>query len=627
MNFSQKHNMFENIIKSTVLASIMLMSCLQILAQSQIQCDPPNWFANTHYRQIDLLVRGTDFTQFITVGAEGDAKILSFRKLPNPNYAIVSIELPENCPAQEITFTFIPTLSLDQTSINKQQLKFPILERTSFEPAGLETSDLMYMIYPDRFSNGNPKNDSVPGLYQGVKRNGVKTRHGGDLEGITKHLDYVASLHNTAVWLNPVLENNQPRDSYHGYATTNSYKVDARLGSNEDYLQFSRACHKKNMKVVWDVIYNHWGNEHYLFKNIPDSSWFHFYPTFTKTNYRAETLMDPYSSDIDRDRMSNGWFDTHMPDLNQSNPDLAKYLIQNSIWWVLAGEIDAYRIDTYSYPDQKFMADLNKALRDEFPNFFLFGETWVQSAPVQAYFTEQFKNAPYNSNLNGVTDFQLYFAITKGLNENFGWEEGLRRIQMTLAQDFIYSEPSNNVTFLDNHDLSRFYSVINKDYKKWQAGMGMLLTLRGIPCIYYGTEYLFEGYTNPDDLVRQEFNGGWPGDKKNFFTQENITSQEKEAFTFYQALTSFRQNNKLGSLRLKQFVPEDNVYVYFRYDKKDTYMIVVNLGSETSIPLNRYNEMLDGHTQLTNALSGETFGISETLQWNKGETFAIFKVH
>lgn len=627
MNFSQKHNMFENIIKSTVLASIMLMSCLQILAQSQIQCDPPNWFANTHYRQIDLLVRGTDFTQFITVGAEGDAKILSFRKLPNPNYAIVSIELPENCPAQEITFTFIPTLSLNQTSINNQQLKFPILERTSFEPAGLETSDLMYMIYPDRFSNGNPKNDSVPGLYQGVKRNGVKTRHGGDLEGITKHLDYVASLHNTAVWLNPVLENNQPRDSYHGYATTNSYKVDARLGSNEDYLQFSRACHKKNMKVVWDVIYNHWGNEHYLFKNIPDSSWFHFYPTFTKTNYRAETLMDPYSSDIDRDRMSNGWFDTHMPDLNQSNPDLAKYLIQNSIWWVLAGEIDAYRIDTYSYPDQKFMADLNKALRDEFPNFFLFGETWVQSAPVQAYFTEQFKNAPYNSNLNGVTDFQLYFAITKGLNENFGWEEGLRRIQMTLAQDFIYSEPSNNVTFLDNHDLSRFYSVINKDYKKWQAGMGMLLTLRGIPCIYYGSEYLFEGYTNPDDLVRQEFNGGWPRDKKNFFTQENITSQEKEAFTFYQALTSFRQKNKLGSLRLKQFVPEDNVYVYFRYDKKDTYMIVVNLGSETSIPLNRYNEMLDGHTQLTNALSGETFGISETLQWNKGESFAIFKVH
>ncbi len=626
MNFSQKHNMLENLIKTSLTICFSILALFQVEAQIEIQCDPPNWFTNTHYRQIDLLVSGTDFSQFITLEAEGDAKILSFRKLQNPNYAIVSIELPENCPAQEITFTFIPTLTLDQTSINKQKLKFPILERTSFEPAGLETSDLMYMIYPDRFSNGNPNNDSVPGLYQGVKRNGVKTRHGGDLEGITKHLDYIASLHNTAVWLNPVLENNQPRDSYHGYATTNSYKVDKRLGSNDDYLNFSRACHKKNMKVVWDVIYNHWGNEHYLFKNIPDSSWFHFYPTFTKTNYRAETLMDPYSSDIDRDRMSNGWFDTHMPDLNQSNPDLAKYLIQNSIWWVLTGEIDAYRIDTYSYPDQKFMADLNKALRDEFPNFFLFGETWVQSAPVQAYFTEKFKNAPYNSHLNGVTDFQLYFAITKGLNENFGWEEGLRRIQMTVSQDFIYDEPFNNVTFLDNHDLSRFYSVINKDYKKWQAGMGMLLTLRGIPCVYYGTEYLFEGYTNPDDLVRQEFAGGWVGDKKNFFTQKNISSQEKDAFEFYQALTSVRQKNKLGSLRLKQFVPEDNVYVYFRYDEKQTYMVVVNLSNETTIPLNRYSEMLEGHNKLTNLISEKSVGITDNLQWTKGESFAIFKV-
>ncbi len=627
MNFSQKHNMFENIIKSTVLASIMLMSCLQILAQSLIQCDPPNWYTNTNYRQLDLLVHGIDFSKVLPVQVEGDVKILSFQTMTNSQYAILKIEIPQKCKAQNVGFTFIKKDEEFHSRVTKYELIFPIKERSSFQPAGLETSDLMYMIYPDRFSNGDPNNDSIPSLFQGSKRNGEKTRHGGDLKGIINHLDYIQSLHATAVWLNPVLENNQPRDSYHGYATTNSYKVDARLGSNEDYLQFSRACHEKNMKVVWDVIFNHWGNEHYLFKNIPDSSWFHFYPTFTKTNYRAETLMDPYSSDIDKDRMSNGWFDTHMPDLNQSNPELAKYLIQNSIWWVLAGEIDAYRIDTYSYPDQKFMADLNKALRDEFPNFFLFGETWVQSAPVQAYFTEQFKNAPYNSNLNGVTDFQLYFAITKGLNENFGWEEGLRRIQMTLAQDFIYSEPSNNVTFLDNHDLSRFYSVINKDYKKWQAGMGMLLTLRGIPCIYYGTEYLFEGYTNPDDLVRQEFHGGWPGDKKNLFTQENITSQEKEAFTFYQALTSFRQKSKLGSLRLKQFVPEDNVYVYFRYDKKDTYMIVVNLGSETSIPLNRYKEMLNGHTQLKNVLSGENFGISENLQWTKGETFAIFKVH
>jgi glycosidase len=627
MNFSQKHNMLENVIKSVLVVGLFLISCVQISAQSAVQCDPPNWYTNTNYRQLDLLVRGIDFSKVLPIQVEGDVKILSFQPMKNSQYAILKIEIPQKCKAQNIGFTFIQKDEEFHSRVNKYELIFPIKERSSFQPSGLETSDLMYMIYPDRFSNGDPNNDSIPGLYQGEKRNGEKTRHGGDLKGIINHLDYVQSLHSTAVWLNPVLENNQPRDSYHGYATTNSYKVDARLGSNEDYLQFSRLCHDINMKVVWDVIYNHWGNEHYLFKNIPDSSWFHFYPTFTKTNYRAETLMDPYSSDIDRDRMSNGWFDTHMPDLNQNNPDLSKYLIQNSIWWVLAGEIDAYRIDTYSYPDQKFMADLNQALRDEFPNFFLFGETWVQSSPVQAYFTEQFKNAPYNSNLNGVTDFQLYFAITKGLNENFGWEEGLRRIQMTLAQDFIYSEPSNNVTFLDNHDLSRFYSVINKDYKKWQAGMGMLLTLRGIPCIYYGTEYLFEGYTNPDDLVRQEFNGGWPGDKKNFFTQENITKQEKEAFAFYQALTKFRQSSNLGSMQLRQFVPEDNVYVYFRYDKKDTYMIVVNLGSESALQLGRYSEMLEGSSKLTNVLTGENHNTKEPLKWNNEASFEIFKVH
>lgn len=627
MIFSQKNNRLEIAITSALILGLTLFLCFPISAQNSIQCDPPNWYTHTQYRQLDLLVRGMDFSKILPIQVDGDVKLISFKPMANPQYGLMKIEIPENCPAQNVTFTFLIKDEAIHNKVYQRQLSFPILKRSSFEPAGLTPNDLIYMIYPDRFANGLSSNDSVPGLYQGVKRDGQKTRHGGDIQGIMDHLDYVQSIHSSAVWLNPVLENNEPRDSYHGYATTDSYQVDARLGSNDDYLKFSRACHSKNMKVVWDVIFNHWGNEHYLFQNIPDSSWFHFYPNFTKTNYRAETLMDPYGSDMDRDRMSNGWFDQHMPDLNQQNPDLAKYLIQNSLWWVLSGEIDAFRIDTYSYPDQQFMADLNKALRDEFPNFFLFGETWVQSAPVQAYFTEQFKNTPFNSYLNGVTDFQLYFALTKGLNENFGWEEGLRRIQMTLAQDFIYSQPSSNVTFLDNHDLSRFYSVINKDYKKWQAGLGMLMTLRGIPCVYYGTEYLFAGYTNPDDLVRQEFNGGWSGDSKNFFTQSNISSQEKDAFAFYQSLAQFRQQSKLGAMKLKQFVPEDNVYVYFRYDDKDMYMVIVNLGTERTIRLDRFNEMLNGKTKITNVLDGGSYSCKKPIEWKPENSFAIFKVH
>jgi glycosidase len=556
---------------------------------------------------------------------KGDVKLLSFEKMSNHDYGILKIEIPENSSAQDVIFTFA-IIDPKKKKAQKVELVFPILERSSFEPQGLNPNDLIYMIYPDRFANGDERNDSVPSLYQGVKRNGQKTRHGGDLKGITEHLDYVKNIHSTAVWLNPVLENNQPRDSYHGYATTNSYQVDARLGGNAAFKEFSHACHEKNMKVVWDVIYNHWGNEHYLFKSIPDSSWFHFYPTFTKTNYRAETLMDPYASEQDKALMSDGWFDLHMPDLNQQNPDLAKYLIQNSIWWVLTGEIDAYRIDTYAYPDQKFMADLNQALRAEFPNLFLFGETWVQSTPVQSYFTEQFKNAPFNSYLNGVTDFQLYFGITKGLNENFGWEEGLRRIQMTLAQDFVYHNAFNNVTFLDNHDLSRFYSVINRDFKKWQAGVGMLMTLRGIPCVYYGTEYLLEGYTNPDDLVRQEFSGGWKGDKKNYFAQNNLSQEEKDAYLFYNRLVEFRQTKNLGSLQLKQFVPEDNVYVYFRYDHQSKYMIVVNLGDKTSLDLTRFKEMLNNTSKLIEVFTGDEHSSQETLIWKESQSFTIYEV-
>lgn len=622
MNFSQKHNTCRSLI---LIINLLLFS--QVLwSQSEIQCDPPNWFTKTKYRQLDLLVRGIDFSNSPPPAlTKGDVKLLSFEKMSNHDYGILKIEIPENCSAQDVIFTFA-IIDPKKKKAQKVELVFPILERSSFEPQGLNPNDLIYMIYPDRFANGDERNDSVPGLYQGVKRNGQKTRHGGDLKGITDHLDYVKNIHSTAVWLNPVLENNQPLDSYHGYATTNSYQVDARLGGNAAFKEFSNACHKKNMKVVWDVIYNHWGNEHYLFKSIPDSSWFHFYPTFTKTNYRAETLMDPYASEQDKALMSDGWFDLHMPDLNQQNPDLAKYLIQNSIWWVLTGEIDAYRIDTYAYPDQKFMADLNHALRAEFPHLFLFGETWVQSTPVQSYFTEQFKNAPFNSYLNGVTDFQLYFGITKGLNENFGWEEGLRRIQMTLAQDFVYHSAFNNVTFLDNHDLSRFYSVINRDFKKWQAGVGMLMTLRGIPCVYYGTEYLLEGYTNPDDLVRQEFNGGWKGDKKNYFTQNNLSQEEKDAYLFYNRLVEFRQTKNLGSLQLKQFVPEDNVYVYFRYDHQSKYMIVVNLGDKTSLDLTRFKEMLNNTSKLIEVFTGDEHSSQETLTWKESQSFTIYEV-
>jgi glycosidase len=589
--------------------------------QDSLLCDPPNWWVGMQTTHLELLARGTDFTglqQITTVGI--NVRLNQWKWLPNGQYIILDLDILDNCPVQNISFNF------QFKNGNILSLNFPLLQRSGYVPQGLNANDIMYMVYPDRFANENPDNDSVPGHYQGAHRNGRKTRHGGDLSGIATHLDYIQSTGHSAIWLNPVLENNQPIDSYHGYATTHSYKIDARLGSNEQYQRLALLCHERKMKMVWDAIYNHWGNEHYLFKNIPDSNWFHFFPSFTKTNYRAETLMDPYASDLDKKLMSDGWFDTHMPDLNQQDPNLATYLVQNTIWWMEYAGIDAIRIDTYSYPDQTFMSRLNKAVKREFPSAFLFGETWVTEPTVQAWFVNDFKYNKDKTYLDGVTDFQWFFGVSKGLNENFGWEEGLRRMQLTLTQDVIYEHPENNVIFLDNHDLSRFFSVVGKDLRKWQAGIGLLMTQRGIPCTYYGTEYLFEGFTNPDDLVRQEFKGGWKGDSIDYFKQINITTQEREAFDFYTHLTQLRNKHQWGTMSLKQFVPEDNIYVYFRYNEKKTYMMVVNLGEKNNIELSRFQEMLQKGTKMTSLISAKEYAAQGILNWKTGQAFDIFEL-
>jgi glycosidase len=373
---------------------------------------------------------------------------------------------------------------------------------------------------------------------------------------------------------------------------------------------------KKEMKHVWDVVYNHWGDQHKLFREMPDSNWFHWFPTYTKTNYRAETMMDPYASEYDKNLMANGWFDKHMPDLNQQDPHLSKYLIQNSIWWIEMGSIDAFRIDTYSYPDQLFMSKLNAAIKKEYPNFFLFGETWVQGSAVQAWFPEGKKvGQNFDSQLDGVTDFQMYFAMTKGLTEPFGWEEGLRRIELTLAHDHLYAHPENLVTFLDNHDLARIYSVFNKDLEKWKMAHAMLLTLRGIPCIYYGTEILMTGFCDPDAHVREEFPGGWPDHKVNAFEKKGRTEIQNEAFDFIQTLLNYRKKSEwLTTSKLTQFVPNDNTYVYARKsaDGKKAILCMYNL-NETAFdfPMESLKEI----TKQVNC--GKNILTNEKISWDK----------
>ena len=573
--------------------------------------EPPNWWTGMQHAQVQVVFYGQDIAKLEITTTSREAKILDIHKTSNPNYVFIDLDLSEIRKEEIVHFKFQSEGKLACSA------DFPILKRDTSIERGLQGHETMYLAFPDRFSNGNPSNDATEGMAEKkVDRTALKGRHGGDLDGVLQKLPYLKELGITALWLNPVIENDQPEESYHGYAATNLYKVDARLGSNEMFKRLTDSCHARDIKVVWDVVYNHWGNRHWMFRDIPDSNWFHWYPEFTRTTYRAEVLMDPYASNYDKSLMSNAWFDKHMPDLNQQDPWLARYLIENSLWWIEYAGIDAFRIDTYAYPDQQFMVNLDEAIRREYPDFFLFGETWVQGSPIQAWFVE---NSPttktFNSALHSVTDFQLYFAITKGLNEPFGWEEGLRRIELTLAHDILYRDPSKLITFLDNHDLSRFYSMVGEDSAKFTMGLAMLYTLRGIPCIYYGTEIGMKNFSNPDALVREDFPGGWPGDQRNAFQPEGRNLREKSFFQLCATLGKYREEHAwFGTSQLLQFVPENNTYVYFRYDDQHRVMCLYNLNeSPAKIDLLRFAEKLQGANVATDILRGTTVELTESL--------------
>ncbi len=608
----EKHSPVHLII-TLLLMAISLNSFTQKYNSPILRFDPPNWWTGMKETNLEILVSCPNIQQYeITLLNPTNCKIVSITAATNRDYYYVELEIGKNQKAGDLIF------QLKGKKGQQHEYRYSILERIpSKNNRGLDASDLIYLVFPDRFSNGDQTNDSFVAMQEKTcDRSGLKARHGGDIKGIENHLDYFTELGVTALWLNPVLENDQDYESYHGYAATDLYRVDPRFGTNTSYRAFVENCHSKGIKVIWDVVYNHWGNQNYLYKNLPDSNWVHRFKEFTRTTYRAEVLLDPYASDYDKKLMTDAWFDKHMPDLNQQDPHLAKYLIQNSIWWIEYAGLDAFRIDTYAYPDQIFMKKLNEAILREYPDFFSFGETWVQGTPIQAWFTEEaYVKKDYTSSLQSVTDFQLYYAITNGLNEPFGWSEGFRRIELTLSQDVLYKRPTSLVTFLDNHDLSRFYSQIGEDYNKFKMGIAMMYTLRGIPSIYYGTEILMKNYADPDAKVREDFPGGWRGDKANKFIQTGRTELENDAFNFCKTLGQWRKQNAwIGEATLTQFVPENNTYVYFRRHNGKALMCMYN-GNETeiSIETDRFQECLNDRKISMNILTGEKIIIEKKI--------------
>jgi glycosidase len=579
-------------------------------AQKLQRIEPMFWFAGMQDSNLQLMIHGKNVAlNSINLKYKG-VKLVKVNRVENPNYLFVDLEISKSAKPG----VFPINLSYEgKTQVYNYELRARDQSANQFQ--GVTNKDFIYLIMPDRFANGDKTNDVIAGMNEtALNRDSMYYRHGGDLEGIINRLDYLKDLGVTTIWLNPVLENNEFKTSYHGYANTENYKIDPRFGTNELYKKLVSECHKRGLKMIKDLVHNHIGSQHFTMLDMPMKNWVHQWSNYTKTSYREQVHMDPYASKTDKDLMLNGWFDKHMPDLNHDNPYVKNYITQSHIWWIEYSGLDGFRLDTYAYNDLNFMAEWAKKIKNQYPNFTFFGETWVHGVPNQAYFTQGNKiNQQFDTHLQGVTDFQALWGINEALNGKFGWMDGVVKLYNTFANDFVYEDPTRNVVFLDNHDLSRFYSVVGEDFDKFKSGISWLLTTRGIPQFYYGTEILMKNFSNPDGLVRSDFPGGWDSDKTNKFNAEGRTAKENEAFNHVRTLANYRKNNPvLQTGKMMQFVPDEGVYVYFRYDDQKTVMVIMNSETnEKSININRFNEIIKANKFGKNILNQNILKLDE----------------
>lgn len=606
--------------------SLVLVSILStnLFAQKDItfsHVEPPFWWAGMKESELQIMFHNetTDFTNYKVSLDYPGAKIKEVTIPENPHFIFVTLDIA-NAKAGVLSFLFTE-------GKKKFKYAYTLKERENKTKAlGVTSADVVYLIMPDRFANGDPTNDNIKGMHEGLERDKPFGRHGGDIKGINDHLDYIEDLGVTALWLNPVLENNQEKGSYHGYAITDLYTVDRRFGSNDTYKNFIENSHQKGIKVIQDMVMNHIGLGHWFMKDMPTKDWVHQFPEFTQTNFRAHVISDPYKSSSDSVKMSNGWFVKDMPDVNQSNPLFARYLIQNSIWWIEFAGIDGIRQDTHPYPDKNFMADWINAIVAEYPSFYIVGEVWMGNIPHIAYWQKGVNNKDgYQPAMPSVTDFPLCFAIAQALTENAGWETGVGKLYNVLSQDFIYPDANHNLTFVDNHDMTRFFLLVNRDLKKFKQGIGFLLTTRGIPQLYYGTELLMDGDAASHPDVRKDFPGGWESDAQNAFTAEGRTPEQNEAFDFMRTLLNWRKGEELiHSGKLTHFVPQDDVYVYFRHDNDRAVMVLINGSSkEVNVKTDRFAEITSNYKTAVDVITEKEFTSIESLSIGANEILIL----
>lgn len=604
-----EYSTLKGFLNKNAMKKIYFFLLISAFSFAQIErVEPPFWWSNMQNPKVQIMFYGKNIAQN-EVSVKGDVRITGIQKTENPNYIFVTLDT-QNAAPQEVTFTF----SGKNKSVTQKYSLKKRSENSRFRKS-FDSSDVIYLLMPDRFANGNTENDNNPNLIEKANRTNKDGRHGGDIEGIIQHLDYIKDLGATALWPTPLCEDNDERGSYHTYGQSDVYSIDARYGTNEDYVRLGNELHKRDMKLILDYVTNHWGYMHWMMNDLPTYEWLHQFPGYSQTNYRMTTQFDPNTSQTDAKNCMDGWFVKSMPDLNQSNPLVLNYLIQNAIWWIEYAGVDGFRVDTYSYNDKEGIAKWTKAITDEYPNFNIVGEVWYHDQSQMAYWQKDSKIGAiqsYNSHLPSVMDFTLHDAIVHGVfnEDSASWDKGIVKVYENFVNDYLYPNIDNLLVFIENHDTNRFNQIYQNDFKKYKMALSLIATIRGIPQIYYGSEIGMAGDKNVGDGdIRRDFPGGWNGDTANAFSKSGRTAEQQQFHDFTSRLLNWRKTkNVIHTGKTTQYIPENNVYVYFRYNENETVMVLINNSNENkTVTLNRFKETIQNKSTGTDVISGTTF--------------------
>ncbi len=624
-------------MRKFLLSLSFIMTALGMNAAVKIdRVEPTDWYVGMKDPSLQLMVYGEGIREAQVSTDYPGVRVDSLVRLDSPNYLLVYLDLSGAQPGEmKLRFTM---------GKSKKEVSYRLKARAMAgeERVGFSNADVLYMLMPDRFAQGKDHKAQVKGMNPYVEdRSKPSLRHGGDLQGIRDHLDYFTQLGVTALWLTPVLENNSPdgkdgSSTYHGYATTNYYRVDPRFGTNEDYRQLIADAHAKGLKVVMDMIFNHCGFEHPWVKDLPSRDWLNVpewlsgkeedKAKYLQTSYKLTPVLDPYAAEVDKRETVDGWFVPSMPDLNQRNPHVIKYLIQNSVWWIETVGIDGIRMDTYPYADREAMALWMKTLEREYPNFNTVGETWVTEPAYTAAWQKDSKLSSINSYLKTVMDFAFYDRVNMAAREETDdWWQGMNRVYNTLCYDYLYTNPSSVLAFIENHDTDRFLRN-GTDTLALKQALALLLTINRTPQLYYGTEILMNGTKEvTDGNVRKDFPGGFPGDKANCFTAEGRTRAQNDMFNWLSRLLHWRQGNEaIIHGKQVQFTPRKGVYVIARQAKGQNVLTVVNGTSEPAqMEVKRYAEIIGQATEATDILTGRKVALDKDVALQPRETLVL----